>query len=173
MKNLSKGKYYNTNHAYAVYVKEHGKKITFEEFKKIVDTYYSELFDYAYTSGEKVNLPCMGVSIGITSFKLKIKVDESGDRVLQSKTDWVASHKYWAEHPNEPRKVIRFVNMHTAMETYRWNVYRQKAITTKYLCYYPSFIDSGSSIINNKIKSGIFPIKINPKYEVRYNKKDL
>jgi hypothetical protein len=173
MKELSKSKYYNTGHAYSVYVDQHGSNLSFDEFKAIVDLYYTELLDYAYRTGEKVNLPCMGVTIGITSFKPKIKIDENGNRTLHAKTDWIASHKYWNEHPNEPRKVIKFVNMHTAMETYRWNIYRQKAITTKYLCYNTKFIENGSSMIYNKIKNGIFPVKINPKYEVRYNKKDL
>lgn len=173
MKQLSKAKSYNTRNAYFYHIKKYGGDLTFKQFKDIVSAYYEALFDYAYTTGDKVNLPCMGVAIAITSYKPKIKISENGERILQAKTDWKASHKYWNEHPDEPRKVIKFVNMHTAMQIYRWNVYRQKCAISRYALYNTKFIGNGSSIINKKINSGIFPIKINPKYEIRYNKKNI
>lgn len=155
---------YNLLDCYKLYKKENpSSNISFDLFKGIISLHFKESLNMAFKSGEKIKLGFFKQFIAINSFTPKLKIDKDGNKVLTSSTDWVASHNYWRDNPDKPRKVIKHVNLHTGMDIYKWEMSFLPACSFNERLYRVTRMENARAIITENIRSGILPLKTNPK----------
>lgn len=109
---------------YKKFKKEHPeyKKLTFEQFKRVIRTYNTMIMDYVLETGKEFKLPFGFGVITINKKKQVVFFEKDGVKRVVLAVDWKTTKELWEKNPEakENKKVIFLTNEHSEGYRFKW-----------------------------------------------------
>lgn len=109
---------------YKKFKKEHPeyKKLTFEQFKKVIRTYNTMIMEYVLETGKEFKLPFGFGTLTINKKKQTVFFEKDGKKRIILAVDWKTTKQLWKDDPESAqiKKLVYLTNPHSEGYRFKW-----------------------------------------------------